>query len=119
MTELVAIVGSRGWKDMEAVCAEVRRLPAGTVVVSGGARGVDQMAVSEADAVGLVTVVVHPPWNVKGPSAGPIRNSVIVRIADRCIAFWDGQSPGTRDTIDKFTKAGKPVSVIKPKRSKS
>jgi len=114
MKELVAIVGSRDWKDMEVVCAEVRRLPAGTVVVSGGARGVDKMAESEANAVGLVTVIVRPPWNIKGPSAGPIRNSVIARIADRCIAFWDGQSPGTADVIKKFDKKNKKYTVIKP-----
>jgi len=99
---------------MEAVCAEVRRLPAGTVVVSGGARGVDKMAASEADAVGLVTVTVHPPWNAKGRAAGPIRNAVIERISDRCIAFWDGQSPGTLDTINRFVKAEKRYRVIKP-----
>jgi len=99
---------------MEAVCAEVRRLPAGTVVVSGGAKGGDRMAEGEANAIGLVTVTVKPPWNVKGPSAGPIRNSVVARIADRCIAFWDGQSPGTLDTIKRFEKAGKPCRIIEP-----
>lgn len=115
MTERVAIFGSRNWKDPIAVCDAVRKLRAGTVVVSGGAPGVDTMAENEALAIGLIAVVVRAPWDVHKRAAGPMRNRVIADIADRGIAFWDGQSPGTAGTIELFRKAEKPIEVIKPK----
>jgi predicted Rossmann fold nucleotide-binding protein DprA/Smf involved in DNA uptake len=42
--ERVAIIGSRDYPDLERVRAYVRRLPTGTVFISGGARGVDSAA---------------------------------------------------------------------------
>lgn len=39
------------------------------------------------------------------------RNGLIVRGADRLIAFWDGLSRGTHDSILKAEEAGKPVEV--------
>ena len=112
--ERVAIIGSRGWKDKEVVYDAVRKLRAGTVVVSGGAPGVDTMAEEEALAIGLIVVVVRAPWDVHKRAAGPMRNRVIEDIADRGIAFWDGQSPGTNGTIELFRKAKKVIDVIEP-----
>ena len=114
-SERVAIIGSRDWKDPEAVYDAVRGLRAGTVVVSGGAPGVDTMAENEALAIGLIVVVVRAPWDVHKRAAGPMRNRMIADIADRGIAFWDGQSPGTNGTIALFRKAKKPIDVIEPK----
>jgi len=44
----VAIIGSRRRKDEEVIRAFVRSLPSDTIVVSGGAKGVDQWAENEA-----------------------------------------------------------------------
>ncbi len=44
MTGRIAIVGSRGLPRPDLIEAFVASLPAGTVVVSGGARGVDTVA---------------------------------------------------------------------------
>jgi len=118
VAERVAIVGSRNWKDHIAVCDAVRRLKAGTVVVTGGARGVDTMAEQEALEIGLTAVVVKPSW-VLGRHAGIKRNQIIVDISNRGIAFWDGQSPGTADTIEKFRRAGKPIEVIERQGDKN
>lgn len=112
MTEYVAIIGSREWKDREAVYDAVRKLKAGTVVVTGGAPGPDTWAEEEALAIGLVVLVAKAPWNVHRRSAGPIRNRVVADISDRGIAFWDGQSPGTRGAIELFRNAGKRIDVI-------
>ena len=46
--------------------------------------------------------------------AGMIRNGEIVRLSDEVIAFWDGKSSGTRDTIQKAKAAGKSVRVFQP-----
>lgn len=56
----VAIVGSRDYKDLEAVRRFVRSLPENACVVSGGARGVDQAAEAEAFAEGFALVSFRP-----------------------------------------------------------
>lgn len=112
MGERVAIVGSRDWPDPERVRAYVRSLPPGTVVVSGGAKGVDTWAVDEACLCGLECHGCPAEWEAHGRAAGPIRNSVIVANCDRVVAFWYGDSRGTADTVRKARRAGKPVEVV-------
>ena len=111
--ERVAIVGSRGWRhDSVAVTDYVAALPEGTIIISGGAVGVDRAAEAAAECYGHICVVVKPAWK-HGRKAGPERNAVIVDLADRVVAFWDGQSRGTASTIALARKAGKPVEVIR------
>lgn len=107
----VAIVGSRDYRNRTAVVNYVCDLPDGTVVVSGGARGVDSLAVKMAEECGLSFVVFYADWSL-GKKAGPLRNQKIVDHADMVVAFHDGVSRGTRSTIELARKAGKPVTVI-------
>lgn len=105
----VAIVGSRDYPHMEKVRAYVTSLArwdSATVIVSGGARGVDQVAETSARANGLAVESFPADWST-GRGAGMDRNTKIVDAADRVVAFWDEQSRGTHDTITKALKAGK------------
>lgn len=108
----VAIVGSRDFSDPALVERVVADLPADTVVVSGGARGVDSWAVAAAQRRGLQTEVIRPEGEKYGRSAGFKRNVLIIERAERVIAFWDGKSNGTRHSIDLAKKACKPVDLI-------
>jgi hypothetical protein len=114
MIKRVAIVGSRNYPDEAAVRRYVDALPEGTVVITGGARGVDTWAEQSARLRGLEVVVHLADWNKHGRAAGMIRNTTIVNDADRGVAFWDGQSRGTMDTVRKMRRAGKPIEVIEP-----
>lgn len=107
----VAIVGSRDFKDLDLVRRFVEGLDDGSIVVSGGARGVDAVAVRSALACGFTVQVFKADWERHGRAAGVIRNEQIVRVSDRVAAFWDGKSKGTHDTIKKAQKAGKQVVV--------
>jgi hypothetical protein len=109
----VAIVGSRAYPELEHVRQLVNTLSPWDVVVSGGARGVDITAQRAADERGLVVEVVAADWRL-GPRAGPIRNTEIVRRADRVVAFWDGRSKGTSDTIRQAVAAGKSCEIRMP-----
>ena len=40
------------------------------------------------------------------------RNAQIIAEADQVVAFWDGKSPGTRNTIDRAKRANKPLEII-------
>jgi len=112
-----ALVGSREYRDLQAVREVVRLFPArGTVIVSGGARGVDQAAAEEAKKLGLPVVEYLPDWHRHGRAAGMIRNRQIVANADAVIAFWDGQSRGTRHTVELANKVGIPVYLFKGRR---
>jgi aspartate/methionine/tyrosine aminotransferase len=114
----VAIVGSRPSGDRhqdarvrESVRAYVRTLPADTVIVSGGASGVDTWAENAAIEYGLDVLIFKPDWKLHGKSAGMIRNAQIVEAADSVTAFWNGISAGTKNSIDRARKAGKPVLI--------
>ena len=110
----VAIVGSREYPDWHQVYQYVETLPADAVVISGGARGVDRVAVEYARRRRLITEVYPADWETHGKSAGFIRNQTIVERADQIVAFWDGTSKGTADTIRRARAAGKPIMVIGP-----
>jgi hypothetical protein len=111
---IAAIVGSRAglpWsqvsEEIKAICA---RDDVGTVV-SGHALGVDRLAESLAQALGKRFHGFRPDWTTYGKSAGFRRNVSIVETADEVFAFWDGQSKGTKHTIDIARRMKKPVHV--------
>lgn len=84
-------------------------LPEGTLIVHGGAPGADRMAGSLALKLGLCTPIVYPAdWRLYGPSAGAIRNRLMLDVEkpDLVIAFWDGESPGTRGMMEETRKRG-------------
>lgn len=112
MGEKVAIVGSRAWTDHEMVRDYVDSLSDDDVVISGGAKGVDEWAQIYAEKRGLGTIIFMPNWQEHGRSAGLRRNHEIVGACDRLVAFWDGKSTGTQHSIKLARKAEKHVLVF-------
>jgi hypothetical protein len=57
-------------------------------------------------------VLIFPAaWKELGAKAGPIRNKMIVANADAIVAFWDGKSRGTLNSIVLAEDAGLPVTI--------
>ncbi len=111
----VAIVGGRDFEDYSLVENTLSQLMVRydiTKVVSGGARGADSLAERWADAHGISKQVFPADWDRYGRSAGFRRNKDIVANADMVVAFWDGQSRGTKNTLDLTRDAGKPLFVV-------
>jgi SLOG family YspA-like protein len=85
-----------------------------TEVVSGAAKGVDQIG----EVWGLVHFVpvkyFEADWDRYGKSAGAIRNVQMAEYADALIAVWDGKSPGTKNMIETARKRGLKVFVSEP-----
>ncbi len=87
-------------------------------VVSGTARGADSLG--EKFAVEKKFEVKRFPadWDTYGKRAGYIRNEQMAKyaVSDGCygvlVAFWDGQSRGTKHMIDLANKHGLEVHVI-------
>jgi len=81
-------------------------------IVTGGADGVDSCAENIARDMGLDVHVIEPNWDdwSKGHPA-KTRNTKIVERADAVLAVWDGNSTGTRDSIDKALDRAVPLYV--------
>lgn len=110
----IAIVGSRDFPNLDQVREYIRTLPSDTVVVSGGARGVDRTAEGEATKLGLTVLSIRPDWDKYGKRAGFLRNEDIVRFAEKLVAFWDGKSKGTKHSIDLAKGYGMVVEIYGP-----
>jgi hypothetical protein len=82
------------------------------LIVSGGAHGADAMAERYAFDCGFKFMSILAEWDVYGKSAGMRRNTQIVECADLVVAFWDGESRGTADSIEKAQIMGKDLKVI-------
>ena len=75
-------------------------------IISGGAVGTDSLAERHADYWGIPITIIKPDWKKYGKSAGFIRNQEMIdRHPDIVVAFWDGVSHGTKDTINRAKKA--------------
>ena len=114
MSERIAIVGSRNFPTPDLVRKMVSNLPAGSIIVSGGARGVDSWAEAAAGQRGVKTLIFHADWDGLGRKARHIRNEEILTNADRVIAFWDRASRGTLHTLVMASRAGLPFEVFDP-----
>lgn len=113
----VAVVGARRHPHaFEWAAAVVAQVPAGGVVVSGHAVGVDSEA--ELAAIRAGRQLVSLPcsgkmWEGLGKAAGQIRNGWISDACDAVVALpWD-DSPGTLGMVEIARGAGRPVHVVR------
>lgn len=108
----VIIAGSRTITDygilLDAVGKSMFEI---TEVLSGGARGVDTLAIRYAKERDIPYKIYKADWNKYGKSAGPIRNEEMINNADALIAIWDGKSRGTADIIRRAKRRGIKVFV--------
>lgn len=105
----IAVIGSKNLmiQDLEKYLPEET-----TEIVSGGAKGVDTCAREYASANGLKLTEFLPEYNRYGRGAPLKRNLQIIDYADGVLAFWDGQSRGTKFVIEHCKAQGKPVRVF-------
>ena len=112
------IAGSRGYTDYGEACRYINKClesvsDSDIIVISGGARGADILGERYAAENGYKIEKHLPDWKRYGRSAGIIRNREMVIEADLVICFWDGESRGTRSTIEFSKRLGKKLRVIK------
>ena len=101
----IAIVGSRGFKDYELLKQTVnnyinKNKISISQIVSGGADGADSLAEIYAQEYKFEVKIHYPDWQLFGKKAGFIRNELIIQDADIVFAFWDGESKGTKSSIN-------------------
>ena len=69
-------------------------------IISGCARGADNLGERYADDRNYEIVRMPANWDKFGKSAGYHRNEEMAKIGDGLIAFWDQASRGTKHMID-------------------
>ena len=112
----LAIIGSRSFKDyhlLKSTIDDFIKEHQVREIVSGGAIGADSLAEIYARENNIKMTVLKPDWKAYGKSAGFLRNTDIINESDVVIAFWDGRSPGTKNSIETARKQDKPVFIIK------
>jgi hypothetical protein len=113
---VLAIVGWRGMRNAKRFDVELDRWIAKHGVpdriVTGCARGADQLARDYADRNGIAKTVKRAQWTTHGRAAGPIRNTQIVGECTHMLAFVHPSSTGTLDSIAKARSAGRPVTQV-------
>ena len=98
-------------------------LPDLTRIISGGARGADTLGERFANEMGLEIFRFIPDWDGLGKRAGYVRNAEMAKFAVEdgnygvLIAFWDGQSRGTKHMIDLAKRYGLEVHVVNYKEN--
>ncbi len=96
----MAVIGSRTFNDYERMKRILNLYPI-TTIISGHANGADTLAERYADERGLKKEIYKPDWDLFGKKAGFLRNTTIIENSDMVVAFWDGSSKGTKDSLDK------------------
>jgi len=88
-------------------------------IVSGTARGADQLGEQYAKITGYEVSRFPADWDGLGKRAGYVRNAEMAKFAvadGNCgvlIAFWDGKSRGTKHMIDLAEKNGLEVHIVR------
>mgnify|MGYP001576939932 FL=1 len=109
----VLIAGDRNWQDRPTIAKFVARLPQGTTIIEGEARGADSIARDCALDVGLSVERYPANWNKYGRAAGYIRNQQMLDEGrPDLVAFFHqnlSESRGTKNMVRIAIKANIPV----------
>lgn len=126
----IAVIGSRSFRDYPFVEKVLNAIHAQTpidAIISGGAMGADTLAEVWAQLHDVKMVIHEAKWDDIGHKdahikinkygnqydalAGHRRNEFIINDGMGIIAFWDGKSPGTENSI-KYAKTQSKAGVV-------
>jgi len=112
-TPSIGVVGSRDFTDEKTAFEILDDLAAvfDFKIVSGGAKGADSIGERYGIKNKKETTIHLPDWAKHGKPAAFIRNKNIVDDSDMIVAFWDGESKGTKNTIDIAYRQNKQVII--------
>jgi hypothetical protein len=111
----VLISGSRFYSDYRKILAVVKSLDI-DLVIAGGCRGADTLAVWAARQCGIKYIEYPADWQRFGKSAGPRRNQQMLDMEkpDLLLVFHEdlARSKGTRDMLSRVIRAGIPYRIF-------
>lgn len=139
----LVIAGSRHFDNYSFLCQKMDEIvakmkdavlfPKPIEIISGMAKGADLLGKKWAETRGLNVIKRPALWddltvkpcvvriNKHGKKynalAGPNRNRQMAEECDGVVAFWDGESTGTKNMIDTAKELNKSVIVIRYERT--
>jgi hypothetical protein len=112
----ILVTGDRKGFNPEAMLKRLMEFPNGTILVHGGARGVDTLAGAMGTVLGFDVREYPADWARYRRGAGPIRNRHMfdTETPDLVIAFHHhfAESKGTRDMLTYAKSKGCPTELI-------
>ena len=120
MTKRIIIAGSRNFNNYSLLTSSLYNLLVTEIIsgieveiVSGTAKGADQLGERFAKDHNYPIKQFPADWNTHGKKAGYLRNKQMSEYADMLVAFWDGESKGTKHMIELAEKNGLTVEVVR------
>jgi hypothetical protein len=112
----VIVAGSRDFNDYNFLERKMDHLLSkitdDIVIVCGMAKGADILGEQYAKSRAYQIIYYPADWNI-GKSAGYIRNIEMAENADALVAFWNGESRGTKHMIETAKKYHLQIRVIR------
>lgn len=99
----LCVSGTRNYTDYQTFAKIMERETKDMrikLIISGGAKGADEMAKRYAQEKNITHITVHADWQRWGRRAGPMRNRLMAEMTNATIAFWDGRSRGTKNMLE-------------------
>lgn len=108
---LIIVAGSRGFFDKklfhEKLLDYIEDIEEPILFISGGAHsGADDMIIRWCKKFKYPCKVMEADWDRLGKAAGFIRNHEMGDVGTHLLAYWDGESRGTKDMIDYAQEKG-------------
>ena len=121
----LAIIGSRTFDDEYLLDSTLRRYwgpdqveggsdegPYIDEIVSGGAKGADQLGAQWAKKNDVKLIEFIPDWDKYVKRAGFLRNEDIIKASTFVLAFWSGVSKGTGHSLSIAKRLKKPTLIV-------
>jgi hypothetical protein len=120
MTARVIVAGGRDFNDYELLKSTLdeffcRLDDVDIQIVCGEAKGADTLGKRYAQEHNIPVVSFPAQWDRYGKSAGYKRNVEMAGYANMLVAFWDGESKGTKNMIDTAKKFGLTSYIVRYK----
>lgn len=112
----VIIAGGRDFNDFDMLCQKADKILSRQdeiEIVSGRARGADQLGEKYARMRGYPIKMFPAEWNRYGKRSGFIRNEDMGNYADALILFWNGVSKGSEHMLEVARENNLLIRIIK------
>ena len=86
--------------------------PETDLIISGGAKGIDEIAENFADQHKISKLIIYTRYDIYGKAAPLKRNEKMVDLADQILIIWDGISHGTKHTVSYAKKKNKNIVLL-------
>ncbi len=107
------IAGSRSLVSYETLLLAIAEFPFTiTSVISGTARGVDELGEQWARENSIPLERYPADWAKLGRRAGYVRNEQMAQVAEGALILWDGMSPGTKHMINTCERLNLPHYIF-------